>query len=47
MTRVGFQNAQMGMANAMGYVSILLSIAFTFYFYRKLMAARRYMGGVA
>jgi multiple sugar transport system permease protein len=47
MTRVGFQNAQMGMANAMGYVSILLSIVFTFYFYRKLMAARRYMGGVA
>jgi multiple sugar transport system permease protein len=47
MTRVGFQDAQMGMANTMGYVSILLSIVFTFYFYRKLVAARRYMGGAA
>jgi multiple sugar transport system permease protein len=44
IARTGYQNSQMGMANAMGYVSILLSIAFTFYFYRKLMAARRYMG---
>src|SRR5690554_4896240 len=26
MTRTGYQNSQMGMANAMGYVSILLSI---------------------
>jgi multiple sugar transport system permease protein len=46
MSRVGYQNSQMGMANAMGYVSILLSIVFTLYFYRKLVAARRYMGGV-
>ncbi len=45
MTRVGYQNSQMGMANAMGYVSILLSIVFTFYFYRKLVAARNFMGG--
>ena len=29
MARIGYQNAQMGMANAMGYVSILLSIVFT------------------
>lgn len=47
MSTVGYQNAQMGMANAMGYVSIILSIAFTVYFYRKLLAARRFMGGVA
>ena len=33
-------------ANAMSYVSILLSIAFTYYFFRKLMAARAYMRGV-
>lgn len=46
MARVGYQNSQMGMANAMGYVSILLSLVFTLYFYRKLVAARRYMGGV-
>jgi multiple sugar transport system permease protein len=46
MARVGYQNSQMGMANAMGYISILLSIVFTLYFYRKLVAARRYMGGV-
>lgn len=45
IARVGYQNSQMGMANAMGYVSILTSIAFTFYFYRKLSLSRRYMGG--
>jgi multiple sugar transport system permease protein len=45
VTRVGYQNSQMGSANAMGYVSILLSIVFTFYFYRKLKAARAFMGG--
>ena len=45
LTRTGYQNSQMGMANAMGYVSIILSIVFTFYFYRKLVAARTFMGG--
>lgn len=45
MTRTGYQNSQMGMANAMGYISILLSILFTFYFYKKLVAARTFMGG--
>ena len=30
----------MGLANAMAYVSIVLSIVFTVYFYRKLAAAR-------
>ncbi|MCC7321457.1 MAG: sugar ABC transporter permease [Rubellimicrobium sp.] len=45
MVRTGYHNSQMGMANAMGYVSILLSIAFTVYFYRKLVAARSFMGG--
>lgn len=45
MTRVGYQNSQMGMANAMGYISIILSIIFTFYFYRKLVSARAFMGG--
>lgn len=45
MTRVGYQNSQMGMANAMGYISIILSIVFTFYFYRKLVGARAFMGG--
>lgn len=45
IARVGYQNSQMGTANAMGYVSILLSIVFTSYFYRKLVSARRYMGG--
>lgn len=46
IARTGYENAQMGKANAMAYISTLLSIAFTFYFYRKLVAARRYMGGV-
>jgi multiple sugar transport system permease protein len=45
MTRTGYQNSQMGAANAIGYVSIILSIVFTFYFYRKLTAARTFMGG--
>ncbi|MBL9063782.1 carbohydrate ABC transporter permease [Tabrizicola sp.] len=43
--RVGYDNSRMGMANAMAYVSTILSILFTWYFYRKLVAARRYMGG--
>ena len=43
--RVGYDNSRMGMANAMAYVSTVLSILFTWYFYRKLVAARRYMGG--
>jgi multiple sugar transport system permease protein len=47
IARTGYENAQMGMANAMGYVSILLSIAVTVYFYRKLMASRAFMGGAA
>jgi multiple sugar transport system permease protein len=46
IARTGYENAQMGKANAMAYISTLLSIAFTVYFYRKLMAARRVMGGV-
>ena len=45
IARVGYQNAQMGLANAMGYVSILLSILFTVYFFRKLTVARAYMAG--
>lgn len=47
IARVGYDDARMGRANAMSYVSIILSIAFTAYFFKKLMAARRYMGGVA
>ena len=47
IARVGYDNAKMGQANAMAYVSTLLSIAFTYYFFTKLVAARRYMGGAA
>lgn len=47
MARVGFDDARMGAANAMAYVSIILSIVFTLYFYRRLMAARRFLGGVS
>ena len=46
VARTAYEDARMGQANAMAYVSTLLSIAFTYYFYKKLMAARRYMGGV-
>jgi len=45
MTRIGYQNSQMGQANAMGYISIILSIAFTVFYYRKLVGARAFMGG--
>lgn len=47
MSTVGFQNSQMGAANAMAYVSIVLSIAFTFYFARKLSLARVAIGEAA
>lgn len=45
IARTGYDNARMGQANAMAYVSIILSIAFTWYFFTKLIAARKYMGG--
>jgi multiple sugar transport system permease protein len=45
IARVAYDNSRMGLANAMAYVSTILSILFTWYFYRKLVAARRYMGG--
>ncbi len=44
MSRTGYVDARMGLANAMGYVSILLSILFTVYFFRKLSAARAELG---
>jgi len=46
IARTGYENARMGQANAMAYISTVLSILFTWYFYRKLIAARRFMGGV-
>jgi multiple sugar transport system permease protein len=46
IARTGYQDARMGMANAMSYASILLSVYFTVYFFLKLAAARRTMGGV-
>lgn len=45
IARVGYDNSRMGQANAMAYFSIILSIAFTYYFYTKLVSSRRYMGG--
>ena len=39
-----YSDAQMGLANAMAYFSILLSILFTVYFFRKLAAARTQIG---
>lgn len=46
LARVGYQDARMGMANAMSYVSILLSIYFTYYFFRKLATARASLGSM-
>ena len=42
--RTGYVDARMGYANAMGYISILLAILFTVYFFRKLNAARTSLG---
>lgn len=42
--RTGYVDARMGYANAMGYISILLAIFFTVYFFRKLTAARAELG---
>ncbi|MBW8298886.1 MAG: sugar ABC transporter permease [Hydrogenophaga sp.] len=40
VSRTAYSDARMGLANAMAYFAILLSILFTIYFYRKLAAAR-------
>lgn len=45
IARTGYENARMGQANAMAYISTILSIAFTYFFFTKLVAARRFMGG--
>ena len=42
--RTAYSDAQMGLANAMAYVSIVLSILFTVYFFRKLASARTMIG---
>lgn len=47
VARIGYDNAKMGQANAMAYVSTILSVFFTWYFFTNLVAARRYMGGAA
>ena len=39
--RTAYGDAKMGLANAMAYASILLSILFTVYFFRKLAGARQ------
>ncbi|RFB75622.1 carbohydrate ABC transporter permease [Methylovirgula sp. 4M-Z18] len=44
IARTAYSDARMGAANAMAYVSILLSILFTWYFFRKLAAARTQIG---
>jgi multiple sugar transport system permease protein len=42
--RTAYSDARMGMANAMAYFAIVLSILFTVYFFRKLAAARQQIG---
>ena len=46
IARTGYDNSRMAMANAMAYVSLILSILFTYYFYRKLLQARASMESV-
>ncbi|MBO7861409.1 sugar ABC transporter permease [Burkholderia pseudomallei] len=42
--RIAYDDSRMGYANAIAYVSVIVSIVFTMYFFRKLNAARRHMG---
>jgi len=42
--RIAYDDSRMGYANAIAYVSVIVSIVFTVYFFRKLNAARRHMG---
>nr|WP_232243693.1 sugar ABC transporter permease [Paraburkholderia sp. SOS3] len=42
--RIAYDDSHMGYANAIAYISVLVSILFTLYFFRKLNAARRHMG---
>ncbi|MCW0000170.1 sugar ABC transporter permease [Pararhizobium sp. YC-54] len=42
--RTAYGDARMGLANAMAYFAIVLSILFTVYFFRKLAAARQQIG---
>jgi multiple sugar transport system permease protein len=42
--RIAYDDSNMGYANAIGYVSVLVSVLFTLYFFRKLNAARKHMG---
>jgi multiple sugar transport system permease protein len=43
VARTAYSDARMGAANAMAYASIILSILFTVYFFRKLASARAQM----
>uniref|UniRef100_A0A2A3K159 Sugar ABC transporter permease n=1 Tax=Alloyangia mangrovi TaxID=1779329 RepID=A0A2A3K159_9RHOB len=45
IARTAYSDARMGMANAMSYVAILLSVAFTAYFFSKLGKARAQVAG--
>jgi len=42
--RTGYVDAKMGLANAMGYASIILAVFFTVFFFRKLSASRSALG---
>ncbi|AKH99227.1 carbohydrate ABC transporter membrane protein 1, CUT1 family [Hoeflea sp. IMCC20628] len=44
LARTGYVDAKMGLANAMGYISIVLAIFFTIFFFRKLSASRQIVG---
>jgi multiple sugar transport system permease protein len=44
VARTGYSDGRMGMANAMAYFAIFLSIVFTVYFFRQLAKARSQIG---
>ncbi len=44
--KTGFVDSKMGLANAMAYISIILSIYFTYYFFNKLNAIKKENGDI-
>ena len=46
IAKTGFVDSKMGLANAMAYISILLSIFFTYYFFNKLNTIKKETMGI-
>jgi len=47
IAKTGFVDSKMGLANAMAYISIILSVYFTFYFFNKLNKIKKETMGIS